>query len=183
MTARARTLDDLRLGAALVHALPRCSLELLGADGTTMRIGFDPRCACTPCDLRLALCAFVPGIPELDRLVERGGVAVQLHDDPPDTCHVGLGVYRYRDEGFGFVFATVLEPAHVAEAVCGGDGEEDPRFADPLHVQADPELGVTLLCTRHAAWAEPFAAAVERRFVRAAGACLAAELCGTREHS
>lgn len=168
---------QLRLGAALAHALPGCRLELRGPDGDALLVGFDPGCELSPCLLRQVLLeASETGAPRL------ADVEAHLNDNPPGVRHVGLGVYRYRAACcFGYVFATVLPPSRVAQAL--GESPPDDEAADPvatglLHFHADEQLGITLLFTRFPAAAsdDDLAEDAERHALRAAGACLAVEL-------
>jgi hypothetical protein len=160
----------------LVHALPGCRLELAGADGEVVVVGFGAQCDLSPCDLRAALihgCARCGLPPRVDGL--------QLIDHPPAVRHVGLGLYRYLDGAcFGYAGATLLRPDLVAEVLQttlrDGDEGELPG-AGEYHFVADEELGVTLVYTRHDAAPLPSTiVAAERYAQRGFVACLAAEL-------
>lgn len=170
--------EQLRLAAALAHALPCCRLELRGPDGDSLCVGCRADCEISPCELRLAL---------IQALGDEGGsrfagVEAHLRDDPPTVCHLGLGVYSYRtDCCFGCLLATLLEPHRVAETVHESLQDEDPTFdslaAEPLHYQFDEQLGVTLLYTRHRAGAyEELSGADEEHALHLAATCLAEEL-------
>jgi hypothetical protein len=158
-----------------VHALPGCRLQVEGADGDVLVIGYDERCDLSPCDLR---CGLITG-GSFERLPPTP-INARLLDDPPTTCHVGLGLYRFVDgDCFGFAGATFLSPDRIAEVIeqSVDDDEADPFAEEPYNLIGDEPLGVTLLYTRHAVPAGATAvAAAERHALRAFVACLAAEL-------
>lgn len=171
-----RVAEELRIAAALAHALPGTCIELENADGDVLRVGFGNGCRFSPCQLRREMLAAGLGAAPV-----HGAVCVRLNDAPPSVCHTGLGLYRYRGvESYGYACATMLAPERVETVLRAALADEavgDPLWDHPFHTLTDEDLGVTLLFTRHDDDSEEeLGEAAQRRAQRAAIACLTAEL-------
>ena len=174
-SSASRIAHQLRIAAALAHALPGTRLELEDADGELLLVGFGADCCLSPCEFRHEVID-----ADLHGELPHGAVGVRLRDAPPSICHTGLGLYRYQsDAAYGFACATTLPPARVETVLRAALADEpvsNPLRGEPFHTIADEELGVTLLYTRHDE--ETFGTLVdeaERRAQRAVIACLSAE--------
>ncbi len=167
--------QEIRIAAALAHALPGTRLELENADGEVLLVGFGVDCCWSPCEFRHEVLD-----ADLHGGLPHGTVGVRLRDAPPAICHTGLGLYRYQsDAAYGFACATTLRPDRVEDVLRTALADEpvgSPLRGEPFHTISDEDLGVTLLYTRHDE--ETFGGLVdeaERRAQRAVIACLSAE--------
>jgi hypothetical protein len=120
-------LEPVRLAVALAHCLPDCRVELTGADGARVCVGFGIDANVTPCTACRAVAAAMRTTPrELGPMLglAPGCPRARVLDEAIADSHVGLGVYRYRGEhAWGFVFATLSGLAIVRRAIESASGE------------------------------------------------------------
>jgi len=181
--AAAEALRQVRIAAAIAHALTGCRIELRGSGGRRVEVGFEGS-TLSPCALRQALVLAGESGDALARLVglPPGPVEVCVRTGNSRGRHAGLGVYGFENAfGWGFIFATTLPPREVASVLDEALAElaEDPSpLADqPLHLVDDPAIGVTVVFGAYPDLPQPQVAdAAEALALRVAEACLVAEL-------
>jgi hypothetical protein len=185
-SAATETLRQVRIAAAIAHALTACRIELRGQGGRTVEVGFDGD-ALSPCALRHALVLSGSSEAALAHLVglPPGPVEVHVAGGSPGSRHAGLGVYGFEDAlGWGFLFATTLGAQQVAIVLEEALAAADPSALDdePLHLLDDPALEVTVVFSAYPDLPqELFAGAAEALALRAAEACLVTELIDLAE--
>lgn len=183
-------LRQVRIAAAIAHALTDCHIELR-ARGRRIDVAFGGG-ELTPCALRHALVLADGSEAALARLLRLPSGPIEVHvqsSGSPSGRHAGLGVYSFKNDlGWGFVFATTLPPGAVAAALDEACAEQvlgDLIDDYPLHVIDDAAIGITVVCAAFSDIPEELGAGdAEALALRAAEACLVAELIAdTRPNS
>lgn len=182
-------LAEVRLAAAIAHAIPACVVELSSPCGRSVCVGFRPidGVSMTPCALRRALTLALPHGDEDGRLARllglpRGKLSARVLEAAEDERHVGLGVFRHEcGEERGFVFATLLDPGRIECVVreviaeVRADGGEVAAALEEAVVKTlhDPGIETTVVVVVYAAGLPAEAGALA---VRLAAACAVEEL-------
>lgn len=182
-------LGPIRLAVALAHCLPDCDVELTDAAGATVRVGFGAGAGITPCLACHAVASAMRTAPhDLGPLLGlcRGCPLARLVDDAIADSHVGLGVYRYRNEqSWGYVFAT-LAPASIARGtVVTASGERLLEGSEPerrlievgsWQLLDDDDLRVSICASRYPLDHGHLVDEAEALALDVAGRCIVEEL-------
>jgi hypothetical protein len=190
----APALAELRLAAAIVHAVPQSVLTLASPCGRSVCVGFrlDDGVSMTPCALRRAVALAKGDASALAHILGLSGVPLRAWfvGDEMEERRVGLGVYRHDcTEDRGFVFATLLPPdavehalrAAMAEVQAGGGVEAEALASGCVRVAHDPELEATVVLVGYGRDGEPPPGA-EGLALRFAASCAVQELVETLAH-
>ena len=185
-------LEPIRLAVALAHCLPDCRVELTDASGATVLVGFQPDAEIAPCLACRAVASAMRTSPrDLGPMLGlcAGCPRARVLDEEIGESHVGLGVYRYRnDETWGFVFTT-LAPTQTARAIIlqastdlllGTAAEAHLVEAGAWQLINDDELHVRVCASRYTLEDGGLVDDAERLALAIAGRCLIEELAESR---
>lgn len=136
---------QLRIAAALGHALPRSLVELVFDDGRVARVSHDDafRPLMSPCALRHAVQLWTnDGTPRPDWL----DLVSDVRFGGPMIDHDGAGLYRawFANQEVA-CFATLAHPEVVREILEDFSSASIPDRAFQGRVCPDPDLAVTLV--------------------------------------